>query len=154
MMNQLTILFDDPNRVRDAIARLHSNQQKNKAFSSWIGEIRRDAAIAGYENSDKLRDIVFLNLSLELEKALIHERDIYTLDFNSAVARIQDLDNRIRSFSQKLAKFNLRGNKNLMAGHIQSPAKPSTTTEGGDAMDLSAINSYNRSPLSAEENDR
>ena len=46
MMNQLTILFDNPNRVRDGLARLHSNQQKNKAFSSWIAEIRRDAAIA------------------------------------------------------------------------------------------------------------
>lgn len=34
MMNELTVLFDDPNRVRDAIARLHSNFQRNKSFSS------------------------------------------------------------------------------------------------------------------------
>lgn len=86
MMNDPTVLFDDPNRVTNAKARLHSNFQRNKPFSTWIAEIRRDAAIAGYENSERLRDIVFLNLNLELEQALIHERDIYTLDFNSAVA--------------------------------------------------------------------
>lgn len=154
MINQLTILFDDPNRVRDAIARLHSNQQRNKPFSSWIAEIRRDAAIAGYENSDKLRDIVFLNLSLELEQALIHERDIYTLDFNSAVARIQDLYNRIQSFSQKLASFKARGKRNEVTGNIYFQAKELTTTEGGDAMDLSAVKSQPRGSLSNEEKDR
>lgn len=80
MMNQLTILFDDPNRVRDTTARLHANSQKNKLFSSWIVKIRRDAVIAGYESSRELRNIVFFNFSLELRPALIYERDIYSLD--------------------------------------------------------------------------
>ncbi|POS84090.1 hypothetical protein EPUL_002570 [Erysiphe pulchra] len=83
MMNELIVLFDDPNR--DAIARLHANSPRNKPFSSWIAEIRRDAAIAGYESSRELRNIVFLNLSLEFQQALIYERDIYSLVFNEAV---------------------------------------------------------------------
>lgn len=89
MMNDLTVLFNDPNRVRDAKARLHSNFQRNKPFSTWISEIWRDAAIAGYQNSERLRDIVFPNLNLELEQALIHEREIYTLDFNSILQHSQ-----------------------------------------------------------------
>lgn len=77
MMNELTVSFDDPNRIRDAIARLHSNFLQNKSFSSLMAEIRRDAAIAGYENSRELRNIVFLYINLELQQALIFERDIY-----------------------------------------------------------------------------
>lgn len=154
MMNELTVLFDDPNRVRDAKARLHSNFQRNKPFSTWIAEIRRDAAIAGYENSERLRDIVLLNLNLELEQALIHERDIYTLDFNSAVARLQNIDNRIQAFSQKLARFNARGVKSVLPAFTQLSTRPLTTTQGGDAMDLSAVESLPRGPLSDEEKDR
>lgn len=154
MMNELTILFDDPNRVRDAIARLHANNQRNKPFSAWIAEIRRDAAIAGYENTRELRNIVFLNLSLELQQALIYERDIYALDFNEAISRLQDIDNRIQTFSRNLARHNTRANQSSWPKNLQSLSTPLTTTQGGDAMDLSAVSSQHRGPLSDEEKDR
>lgn len=139
MMNELTILFDDPNRVRDATARLYANSQRNKPFSSWIAEIRRDAAIAGYESSRELRNIVFLNLNLELQQALIYERDIYSLEFNEAVACLQDIDNRLQTFSRNMARYKTRGNQGTFSRNIPSPSLPLTTTQGGDAMDLSAV---------------
>ncbi|KAI1007298.1 hypothetical protein K3495_g923 [Podosphaera aphanis] len=59
IMDHLTTLFDNPNRVRDAQARLHATRQKNKSFSSWIAEIRRDAAISGYDKKPHiLLDII------------------------------------------------------------------------------------------------
>ncbi|KAI0996054.1 hypothetical protein K3495_g12127 [Podosphaera aphanis] len=80
MMDLLSTLFSDPNRVQDAKTRLHGNRQKNRPFSSWIAEIWRDAAICGYDKKpDVLRDIIFLNISMELQKALIHEREIESL---------------------------------------------------------------------------
>ncbi|POS86565.1 hypothetical protein EPUL_002924, partial [Erysiphe pulchra] len=154
MMNKLTILFDDPNRVRDATARLHANNQRNKPFSSWIAEIRRDASIAGYESSRELRNIVFLNLNLELQQALIYERDIYSLEFNEAVARLQDIDNRLQTFSRNMARYKTRGNQGIFSRNIPSPSLPLTTTQGGDAMDLSAVSPKPRGPLSDEEKDR
>ncbi|POS85664.1 hypothetical protein EPUL_002374 [Erysiphe pulchra] len=98
MMNELTILFDDPSR--------------NKPFSSWIAEIRRDAAIVEYENSRELRNIIFLNISLELQQALIYERDIYSLDFNEAVARLQDVNNRLQTFSRNMVRYRIPKNSN------------------------------------------
>ena len=74
MMGILHTIFHDPNIIRDAVSRLYSNKQKNKPFSVWIAEVRRDAAIADYDyDSRYLRDIIFHNLSLELHQALIHE---------------------------------------------------------------------------------
>ncbi|POS82494.1 hypothetical protein EPUL_006621 [Erysiphe pulchra] len=154
MMIELTVLFDDPNRIRDAIARLHSNFQKNKSFSSWIAEIRRDAAIAGYENSRELRNIVFLNINLELQQALIFERDIYSLEFNDAIARLQDIDNRIQTFSRNMARLRSQSNNNIMPKNMQLPSRPLTTTQGGDAMDLSAASVGPRTPLSDDEKNR
>lgn len=51
MLNLLDVLFEDPNRVRDAKERLYGNRQRDKPFATWIAEIRRDAAIAGIETS-------------------------------------------------------------------------------------------------------
>lgn len=154
MMNELTVLFDDPNRIRDAIARLHSNFQKNKSFSSWIAEIRRDAAIAGYENSRELRNIVFLNINLELQQALIFERDIYSLEFNEAVSRLQDIDNRIQTFTRNIARLRPQGKNNMMSKNMQPTSIPLTTTQGGDAMDLSTASVGPRAPLSDDEKNR
>ncbi|KAI0998628.1 hypothetical protein K3495_g9567, partial [Podosphaera aphanis] len=148
-MNQLTILFDDPNRVRDAVARLHRNKQKNKAFSSWIAEIRRDAAIAGYENTQALTDIVFLNINLELQRALINEKDIDMLKFDEAVARLQDIDKRQRRFAESAANY--RARKFLPQQISPNSSTQLTTTQGGDAMDLSASNVLPRGPLSQEK---
>lgn len=153
-MNELIIFFDDPNRVCDATARLHSNKQRNKQFSSWIAEIRWDAAIAGYENSRELRNIVFLNLSLELQQSLIYERDIYSLGYNEAVARLQDIDNRLQTFSQNMAKYRTRGKALAPPGNAQLSTNQIKTTQGGDAMDLSAVKSQFRGPLSDEEKER
>ncbi|KAI0998890.1 hypothetical protein K3495_g9307 [Podosphaera aphanis] len=151
-MNQLTILFDDPNRVQDAVARLHRNKQKNKAFSSWIAEIRRDAAIAGYENTQALTDIVFLNINLELQRALINEKDIDMLKFDEAVARIQDIDNRQRCLAESAANY--RARKFLPYQISSNPYAQLTTTQGGDAMDLSISNVMPRGPLPQEEKER
>ena len=68
MCHLLGVLFNDPNRISDAKSRLFANRQQNKAILTWIAEIRRDAAISGYDKYEgPLRDIIFLNLSLELK---------------------------------------------------------------------------------------
>lgn len=75
-------------------ARLLANQQRNNPFSSWIAEIIRDAAITGYDKYlDSLWDLWFLNLNFELKQAIIYERDLDKLDLDSAIARLQDIDN-------------------------------------------------------------
>ncbi|KAI0998469.1 hypothetical protein K3495_g9727 [Podosphaera aphanis] len=91
MWEQLTTIFSDPNVKRDAANRLHANFQLNRPFSSWIAEIHWDATIAGYDvDSFQLRDLVFYNMSIELKKALVHERDINDLNFDEAVSRLQE----------------------------------------------------------------
>lgn len=109
MFQLLDVLFNDPNRVRDVVARLHFNKQKNKSFSTWISEIRRDAAIASCEKHLKpLRDIIFLNLSLELKNALIHDREIGNLNLDEAISRLQDTENKQRSYSEAASKAKFR----------------------------------------------
>ncbi|KAI0995915.1 hypothetical protein K3495_g12267 [Podosphaera aphanis] len=155
MWTHLTTLFDDPNASRDAAARLHSNYQKKRPFSSWIADIRRDALLAGYDtNSLQLRNLVLLNMSVELKRALIHERDIDSLNFDQAVSRLQDIDNRQRS----LAEFLSRGNRRDLPGpSVQSsnpPVNSAANAVHGDPMDLSGAVAQPRGPLSQEERDR
>lgn len=150
MVKVLDTIFGDPNRVRDAVNRLHSNFQKNKTFSSWIVEIRRDAAIAGYSStSQPLRDLVFYNMSLELKKALVHERDIDNLSFDEAIARLQDIDNRQRAVFSHISRGNDRKGE-----YFQTSSNISKPAPNDDPMDLSAINTQRRGALSQEEKDR
>lgn len=152
MMKTLGIIFDDPNRKRDSVARLHSNMQRNRPFSSWIAEMRRDAAIAGYNNdSYRLKDLILMNMSLELKQALIYEREIDSLDLDETVSRLQDIDNRQRAFASAAARTNPRQNRYTQ----WTPASSNQTQPlPGDPMDLSATISKRRGPLSQEEKDR
>lgn len=151
MMEILHIIFHDPNLVRDAVNRLYSNKQKNKSFSTWIAEIRRDAAIAEYDHDSRhLKDLIFHNMSLELQQALIYERDIDKMGVNEIVARLQDIENRQKSFANAISKSNLR------APYIFQPSlpRPIQATQSEDPMDLSAVKLQPRSHLSAEEKNR
>ena len=151
MINTLETIFGDPNRVRDAVNRLHANFQRNKPFSSWIIDIRRDAAIAGYESESRpLRDLIFYNMSIELKKALVHERDIDNLNFDEAIARLQDIDNRQRSVSTLLSK-NFDQKRQFTR---PSPTNNPVLMANNDPMDLSLVESQHRGPLSNEEKDR
>lgn len=49
MMKLLGTPFDDPYHIRDATTKLYANSQRDKPSSTWIAEIRRDAATAGYD---------------------------------------------------------------------------------------------------------
>ncbi|KAI0992271.1 hypothetical protein K3495_g15915, partial [Podosphaera aphanis] len=156
MMDQLTVIFGDPNRVRDAASRLHSNPQKNKHFSTWIAEIRRDAAIAGYEsNSRYLKDLVLNNMSLELKRALVHEREIDFLGFNETVSRLQDVENRLRSYANAESRYRFR-----FTGPAQPPivsrisTQPPSPSVVDDPMDLSATVAQKRGPISQDERER
>lgn len=152
MIGLLGTLFDDPNRARDAAARLHSNYQRNRPFVGWIAEIRRDAAIAGYDSSSlALRNIILFNMSIELKRAIIHERDIEALNIDEIISRLQDIDNRQRSLTNLLN----RGNHNPNSRSSASPQQklvPLVTQD--DAMDLSSTQTQRRGPLSQEEKDR
>ncbi|POS81975.1 hypothetical protein EPUL_006623 [Erysiphe pulchra] len=157
MFDLLGTLFDDPNRVRDAKARLFSNHQRNKPFSSWIAEIRRDAAIAGYDKHlGPLRDLIFLNLSFELKQAVVHEKDIDNLDLDRAIARLQDIDNKQRSLAALASKLRYRSPviPSISASSYDYQSTQLTTTQGGDAMDLSAVNVRPHGPLSPQEKER
>lgn len=155
MLQLLATLFDDPNRVRNAKARLYSNHQRNKPFSSWIAEMRRDAAIAGYDKHlGPLRDIIFLNLSLELKQAIVHEKDIDNLDLDSAISRLQDIDNKQRSFAASAAKFRPKSFLSPFTGHPNNQSSSLTTTQGGDEMDLSSASVRPHGKLSQEEKNR
>lgn len=154
MFHLLGTLFDDPNRISNAKARLFANQQRNKPFSSWIAEIRRDAAIAGYDRHlGPLRDIIFLNLSLELKKAIIHEKDIDNLDLDNAIARLQDIDSKQRSFVATASKSRFRNSFNPFIGHLENQGN-ALKAESEDAMDLSSANVRPHGPLKQEEKDR
>lgn len=150
MIEVLDTLFGDSNRVRDAVNRLHANFQKNKPFAHWIVEMRQDAAIAGYEsNSRHLRDLVFFNMSLELKQALVHERDIDLLDFDSAIARLQDIENRQRAIENLVSKHNGRRAQPF----LPIPPAPSRA-DVGDPMDLSTSAVQWQGPLTQEERNR
>lgn len=140
MMDQLTIIFGDPHRVRDAASRLHLNAQKNKSFGTWIAEIRRDAAIAGYEsNSRYLRDLVLNKLSSELKKALVYERDIEHLGFDEVASRLQDIENRLRSCANTEFRSSFRNGGSYQPIVYPEPAvQPISPRHTGDPMDLSA----------------
>ena len=151
MMSVLDTIFGDPNRSRDAVNRLHANFQRNKPFSNWVVEIRRDAAIAGYDpSSQHLRDLVFYNMSIELKKALVHERDIDDLEFDLAISRLENIDNRQRAVANLVSKsIDRRGQ------FFRSPSYPThNITPNNDAMDLSSAEPQRRGPLTKEEKDR
>lgn len=156
MMDQLTNIFGDPHRARDAASRLHSNAQKNKSFGTWIAEIRRDAAIAGYEsNSRYLRDLIFNKLSLELKKAMIHERDIEYLDFDEAASRLQDIENRLRSCANAEFRPSFRsGVSNQPIAYPEPAVHPISSRASGDPMDLSATMPQKKGNLSQDERER
>lgn len=151
MMELLKTLFDDPNRIRDAICRLYSNHQQNKPFSTWIAEIRRDASMAGYDSEYRtLRDLVLNNMSSELKKAIIHERDIDLLSFDQTVSRLQDIDSRQRASS---GLFPMSNNREAPLSFTGSSSAHTTvpSTPPGDSMDLSSVSLRPRGPLSKEE---
>lgn len=151
MMDLLVTLFDDPNRVRDAINRLYSNPQRNEPFSNWIAEIHWDAAMAGYDSQSKtLRDLVLSNINLELNQALIYHREIFQMNFDEVVSRLQDIDNRVRSFARLSAHRQL-GRPNLEVFNQPNIASQGQATE---PMDLSTASLQPRGPLTPEEKDR
>ncbi|KAI0994740.1 hypothetical protein K3495_g13441 [Podosphaera aphanis] len=155
MFEHLEILFDDPNRIRDAKFRLHSNKQRNKPFSTWIAEVRRDAAISRYDKyPEPLRDIIFLNFSLKLKKALIHEKDIEELSLDQTVARLQNIENKQRSLADSMAKLNPRRPFLPNSPLVNHPNINLTLTQGGDAMDLSATRFQPRGPVAPQERER
>lgn len=150
MMKILETLFDDPNRARDAAARLHSNYQRNRPFISWIAEIRRDATMAGYEpESLVLRNIIFFNMSMGLKRAIIHEHDLNSLPINKVIARLQDIDSHHRSLTALLSR-----NNNNFPGRPQPAPHSQPQSTQGDSMDLSTAEIQRRGPLSQEEKDR
>lgn len=152
MMDTLHVIFHDPNPERDASARLHNNPQNNKPFSLWISEIRRDAAIANYDpNSIYLRDLLFHNLSLDLKKALVHERGLRKMDFNEAVATLQDMENDQKFYLNALSGSN---QQQLPARTPQHDPHLTQFRPTGDLMDLSAADVRPRGPLSSEERTR
>ncbi|RKF60460.1 hypothetical protein OnM2_050068 [Erysiphe neolycopersici] len=150
MFKLLSTLFDDPNRARDAAVRLHSNYQRNRPFISWISEIRRDAAVAGYDpDSLVLRNLIFFNMSNELKRAIIHERNIDLLDINETISRLQDIDSRQRALSSLLSRgYNQSGRTLNLPRPNQAPAA------SDDAMDLSSSETQRHGPLTPEEKDR
>lgn len=151
MIQLLDTVFGDPNRVRDAVNRLHSNFQRNKPFATWIVEIRKDAAIAGYElNSRSLLDLVYYNMSIELKQALVHERDIDSLKFDQAIARLQDIDNRQRAVASLISNHRKRHQNVFQPAQSYSHS----TAHTGDPMDLSAASSSKKGPLTQEEKNR
>ena len=151
MIALLDTVFGDPNRVRDAVNRLHSNFQRNKSFATWIVEIRKDASIAGYDlDSRSLLDLIFYNMSIELKQALVHERDIDSLKFDQVIARLQDIDNRQRAISRLISNHRNR-RQNILQPSFQPSQGP---IQAGDLMDLSATSSSKKGPLTKEEKDR
>lgn len=151
MIQLLDTIFGDPNRVRDAVNRLHSNFQRNKPFATWIVEIRKDASIAGYDlDSRSLLDLVLFNMSIELKQALVHERDIESLKFDQVIARLQDIDNRQRAISRLISNHRNR-RQNTFQPSLPPPQGP---IQAGDPMDLSATSSPKKGPLTKEEKDR
>ena len=157
MFSVVDTLFGDPNRVRDAVNRLHSNYQRKKPFAEWIVEIRRDASIAGYMSDSKpLCDLIFYNMSIELKKALVHERDIDELDLDKAIARLQDIDNRQRAIAALVSKSGERRNlfNQQPRDHHFSSTWSNNAQQAGEPMDLSASRFQRRGPLSQEEKER
>lgn len=149
MMKTLATIFDDPNRKRDSVIRLHSNMQRNRPFSAWVAEMRRDAAIAGYNTDpDRLKELLLINMSLELKQALIYEREIDSLNLDETVSRLQDIDNRQRSFASAASRANIRQNR-LNQWSPGSLSSGQSSRE--DPMDLSATGPQRRGPLSQEE---
>ncbi|KAI0992067.1 hypothetical protein K3495_g16119, partial [Podosphaera aphanis] len=66
--------------------------------------------------------------------------------------RLQDIDNRQRAFSDALTKNRPSRFLPPLTSDSYAADSPLTTTQGGDAMDLSATNFHG--PLSVEEKDR
>ncbi|KAI0999937.1 hypothetical protein K3495_g8263 [Podosphaera aphanis] len=122
--------------------------------SSWIADIRRHALLTGYDINYLLRNLVFLNMSVELKRALIHERDIDSLNFDQAISRLQDIDNRQRSLADFLSRCNKRDNFSP-SNHSPAPIVDYQANANQDGpMDLAAATTQPRGPLSQEKRDR
>ncbi|RKF55857.1 hypothetical protein GcC1_200053, partial [Golovinomyces cichoracearum] len=98
-----------------------------------------------------LKDIILLNLSLELKQAIINDHDTDHLDLNQAIARPQDIDNKRRALIASTAKMRYRNPTNSYTHNASHPSEGLTTSQGGDAMNLSSVNFRPHAPLSQED---
>lgn len=90
----------------------------------------------------------------ELKQAIINDHDIDHLDLNQAIARLQDIDNKRRAFAASTTKMRYRNSTNSYTPNTSRPSEGLTTSQGGDAMDLSSATLRPHAPLSQEEKAR
>lgn len=151
MIQTIETVFGDPNFFRDSVNHLHSNFQKKWAIRFVdIRNSKKKTSKAGYDLvSRSLLDLVFYKMRIELKQTLVHGRDIDSLRFNHAIARLQDIDNRQR------ANLSLMSNRSRRQNLFQIPQWGShKLIQKGNLIDLSAISKSEKGSLTQEEKDR
>lgn len=91
-----------------------------------------------------------------MKQAVVHEKDIDNLDLNQAIARLQDIDNKQISLAVLASRLRYRNPviPNIGTNSYDHQSTQLTTTQGGDAMDLSAVNVRPHGPLTPQEKER
>lgn len=150
--------YDDPDRQASAQNEMRGLQQKNRPFIKYLTEFQACMADTGYD-MPSLKTMFKHGLSVELKDKLITLPD---MDFWGLVEKCQTMDNGIQQL--KANPFYKKNSSIPGTPRAQSPfaspqsspsssprltpTSPATTTNGGDAMDLSAGTTR---PVSAEQ---
>lgn len=159
MIKTLSNTFDDPNRVSSAGTRLLNLRQTNKPFADFLAIFRKEAAYAGLTDEKALCTMLLNAVSRELKQYLVTNADADSLTFEQLVNRLQGYDIRHRAlpsnqrFSTPFRSYDSNPSTPTRPTTSRSaPATPLTTSQGGDAMDLSANRNF-RGPLTQAEKD-
>ena len=90
-------------------------------------------------------------MSNELKRAIIYERELDSLELNSTISRLQDIDCRQRALVNLLSR-----NSPYQPARSQDLPRfnQSQTLTQGDPMDLSSAETRGRGPLPKDEKER
>lgn len=129
--------FGDPDRQTTARTKLGALRQKNLPFHTYLATFNELAHRTGYDHGT-LEHFLVHGASQEIRSQLI-AAPAPQGDLEATKQYLQGISNRITVYSNTTSKSNNFNNNQARANTTPAATGPRTTTQGGDAMDLSAV---------------
>jgi len=96
----LRTAFGDPDEVKTAVRKLEALRQNNREFSQYYAEFQLLITILQYDDQAKYHALE-RGLNREIKDALVHQDSPLEETFAQFIARLNHLDNRIRTRKQE-----------------------------------------------------
>lgn len=73
--------------------------------------MRRDGALGCCADPNRPKNLLLMNMSLELKQDLTFEREIDSFNLDETASRLQDIDNRQEAFANAASRASTRRNR-------------------------------------------